>query len=151
MKSEITRDSIHGMHVALEPDETLVATLSPDLATFWRSNAILALAGGVVAGAALVYVGNPSPWVGPVAAVLSIGARAAYLRSEAMAEIWRLTNRRLLGPAGRIVPLSSLKLARPFFGAVQLVTQTGDKHLIKYQADVAETLARIDAARPGPP
>ena len=68
-----------------------------------------------------------------------------------MAEIWRLTNRRLLGPAGRIVPLSSLKLARPFFGAVQLVTQTGDKHLIKYQADVAETLARIDAARPGPP
>jgi hypothetical protein len=145
--AEITRDTIHGLQVDLDSDEVLRATLSPDLAAFWRANGIMALALGVVAGAALVYQGNPDPWVGPVAAALAMGARAAYIRSEAMAEVWRLTNRRLLGPGGRIVPLSSLKLVRPFLGAVQLVTQAGDKHLIKYQADAVATVAAIDGVR----
>jgi hypothetical protein len=84
-----------------------------------------------------------------VAAVLAIGLRAAYLKSEALAEDWKLTNRRLIGPGGRIVPLSSLKLARPFLGAVQLVTQGGDKHLIKYQANPAATVAAIEQAKAG--
>ncbi len=145
--AEITRDSIHGLPVDLDSDEVLQATLSPDPAAFWRANGIMALALGVVAGAALIYQGNPDPWVGPLAAALAMGARAAYIRSEAMAEVWRLTNRRLLGPGGRIVPLSSLKLVRPFLGAVQLVTHTGDKHLIKYQADAVATVAVIDGVR----
>lgn len=145
--AEITRDCIHGEHVPMDSDERLLATLAPDLTAFWRANGLMALAGGAVAGAALVYMGNPDPWVGPLASVLAIAARAAYLRSEAMAEVWRLTDRRLLGPAGRIVPLRSIKLARPFFGAVQLVTLKGDKHLIKYQANAAATVAVIDEAR----
>ena len=61
--------------------------------------------------------------------------------------MWRLTNRRLLGPAGRIVPLSSLKEVRPFFGAVQLITQGGDKHLVKYQLDAAGVVAAITKAK----
>lgn len=145
--AEITRDSIHGLHVDLDSDEVLQANLAPDPAAFWRSNGLMALVLGVVAGAILVYQGNPDPWVGPLAAALAIGARAAYIRSEAMADVWRLTNRRLLGPGGRIVPLSSLRLARPFLGAVQLVTHSGDKHLIKYQADAAATAAMIDGVR----
>lgn len=147
--SKITRDSMYGQVVALDPNETLIATFRADLPTYWKSHAIMALIAGVVAGVALVYGGNPAPWVGPVAAVLAIGLRAAYLKSEVLAEEWRLTNRRLLGPGGRIAPLSSLKLARPFLGAVQLVMAGGDKHLIKYQADAGATVAAIMAAKAG--
>lgn len=147
--SKITRDSILGVTLPLDPNEALIATLNADPATYWRSHAIMALVAGVIAGAALVYGGNTTPWVGPVAAVLAIGLRAAYLKSEVLAEDWKLTNRRLIGPGGRIVPLSSLKLARPFLGAVQLVTQGGDKHLIKYQANPAATVAAIEQAKAG--
>lgn len=147
--SEITRDPILGREVHLDPGERLLTVFRADPATYWRSNGIMALVAGVVAGAALVYGGNPAPWVGPMGAVLAIGARAAYLRSEAMSDEWRLTNRRLIGPGGRIAPLSSLKLARPFLGAVQLVMAGGDKHLIKYQADTAATVAAIDKAKAG--
>lgn len=145
--SKITRDSIHGREVALDPGEKLLASFRPDPATYWRSNGIMALAASVVAGGALQWGGNPYPWTGPLAAVLAIGVRAVYLRSEVMAEEWKLTNRRLVGPGGRIAPLSSLKEARGFFGAVQLVTQSGDKHLIKYQASPAATIAAINKAR----
>ena len=85
--------------------------------------------------------------VGPFGAVLAIGARAAYLASEALSEVWRLTDRRLLGPGGRAIPLSTLQSARAFFGSVQITTTSGDRHLIKYQADPAATAARITAGR----
>lgn len=147
--TKITPDPIFGREVNLDPNERLITTLRADPATYWRSHAIMALVAGVIAGAALVYGGNAAPWVGPVAAVLAIGLRAAYLKSEVMAEEWRLTNRRLIGPAGRIAPLSSLQLARPFLGAVQLVMAGGDKHLIKYQADAAATVAAIERAKAG--
>lgn len=147
--SKIIPDPMYGIKTALDPNETLIATFRADMPTYWKSHAVMALIAGVVAGVALVYGGNPAPWVGPVAAVLAIGLRAAYLKSEVLAEEWRLTNRRLLGPGGRIAPLSSLKLARPFLGAVQLVMAGGDKHLIKYQADAAATVAAIVAAKAG--
>lgn len=145
--SEITRDPILGREVHLDPGETLVAVFRPDAGTYWRSNGIMALLAGTAAGAALALGGNPAPWVGPVAAVLAIGLRAAYLKSEALAEEWKLTSRRLIGPGGRVAPLSSLKTVRAFFEAVQLVTAAGDKHLMKYQADTAATIAAIDRAR----
>lgn len=147
--AEITRDPILGREVHLDPGETLLALFRPDPGTYWRSNGIMALAAGLLAGAALVYGGNPEPWVGPIAAILAIGVRAFYLRSEALAEDWKLTNRRLIGPGGRIAPLSSLKIARPFFGAVQLVMGSGDKHLMKYQADTAAVIAAIERAKGG--
>lgn len=149
--SKIIQDSMYGQVIALDPNETLIATFRADLPTYWKSHAIMALIAGVVAGVALAYGGNPAPWVGPVAAVLAIGLRAAYLKSEVLVEEWRLTNRRLLGPGGRIAPLSSLKLARPILGAVQLVMAGGDKHLIKYQADAVATVAAIMAAKAGKP
>lgn len=148
--SEITRDPILGREVHLAPDEALLAVFRPDPGTYWRSNGIMAVVAGAVAGAALLWGGNPAPWVGPVAAVLAIGLRAAYLRSEVMAEEWKLTTRRLIGPGGRVAPLSSLKEARPFFGAVQLVTGS-DKHLLKYQADPAAVIAAIEKAKGAKP
>ena len=144
--SEITRDPILGQKVNLDPGEKLLAVFRPDAAVYWRSNGIMALVAGVIAGAALAFGGNAAPWVGPVAAALAIGFRAAYLKSEALAEEWKLTNRRLIGPGGRVAALSSLKEVRSFLGAVQLVTAS-DKYLLKYHADPAATIAAIDTAR----
>jgi hypothetical protein len=79
--------------------------------------------------------------------VLAIGARAAYLASEALAEVWRLTDRRLLGPGGRAIALAQVRSAKPFLGSVQITTTSGDRHLIKYQAAPAATANRIMTRR----
>ena len=144
----LERDDIMGRHVPLGEGERLTAEFKADRGTYWRSHAILAVAGGAVAGGILVAMANPDPWVGPLAALLAIGARAAYLASEALSDTWRLTDRRLIGPGGREVALSGIETARAFLGGVQVVTRSGDKHLIKYQADPEGTAARIRDARP---
>ncbi|EEW25182.1 hypothetical protein [Rhodobacter ferrooxidans] len=148
---EIKRDTLFGSNIPtpLAEGETLLQSWTSDRASYWRGHAILALVGGVIAGIVLVARGDPAPWVGPVAAVLAIGARAAYLASEALVLNWRLTNRRLLGPAGRNIPLGDISKARPFFGDVQIVTHGGDKHLMKYLADAPAVITAIDAARQG--
>ena len=145
--SRIEPDSIMGHAAPLLEGERIIQEFRPDRAAYWRAHLIMAVALGAFAGLVLLWQGNPYPVVGPVAAVLAIGARAAFVASEAMAEVWRLTDRRLLGPAGRVIPLAQLQTARPFLGAVQVVTSTGDKHLIKYQADPAATAAQLTAAR----
>lgn len=117
----------------------------PDATTYWRAHAIMALLGGVAAGLVLIALGNSDPWVGPVGAVLAIGIRAAYVRSEAMAEVWTLTPTHLTGPAGRSIPLGSIALARPVLGAVQIVTTTGDKHLLRYLPDPAAAARAIQS------
>lgn len=119
----------------------------PDPATYLRAHVLMALGGGVVAGVVLILLGNSDPWVGPVAALLAIGIRAAYVRSEAMAEVWTLTPTHLTGPGGRAIPRAQIVQARPLLGAVQIVTAAGDKHLIRYLPDPA---AAARAIHPGP-
>lgn len=119
----------------------------PDPATYWRAHAVMVIAGGIAAGLLLIFLGNPHPWVGPIAALLGIGTRAAYVKSEAMAELWTLTPTHLTGPGGRSIPRAQIVQARPFLGAVQIVTTTGDKHLIRYLPDPA---AAARAIHPGP-
>ncbi|NJS40189.1 MAG: hypothetical protein HC783_15585 [Rhodobacteraceae bacterium] len=135
-----------GHPAPLQEGERVVQAFAPDRAVYWRAHLVMAVILGIFAGLILLWQGNPYPVVGPVAAVLAIGARAAFVQSEAMAEVWQLTDRRLLGPAGRVVPLGKLHSARPFLGAVQVTTSTGDRHLIKYQTDPAATAARLLAA-----
>lgn len=119
----------------------------PDLATYWRAHAIMALAGGIAAGLVLVALGNPAPWVGPLGAALAIGFRAAYVKSEAMAEVWTLSPTHLTGPGGRAIPRAQITQTRTLLGAVQVITATGDKHLIRYLPDPA---AAARAIHPGP-
>ncbi|MCZ8153952.1 MAG: hypothetical protein O9292_16360 [Rhodobacteraceae bacterium] len=107
----------------------------------------MVIAGSIAAGLLLILLGNPHPWVGPVGALLAIGLRAAYLRSEAMAEVWTLTDTHLTGPGGRSIPRAQIVQARAFLGAVQIVTRTGDKHLLRYLPDPA---AAARAIHPGP-
>lgn len=145
--ARIKPDSIHGTFTPLQDGETLIAEFRADRVVYWRSHLIMAVVLGAAAGLFLLWQGNPWPVAGPFGAVLAIGARAAYLASEALAEVWRLTDRRLLGPGGRAIPLAQVRSAKPFLGAVQITTATGDRHLIKYQADPAATAARITARR----
>jgi hypothetical protein len=144
--SEIIRDSILGGEVPLAEDETVIAEFRPDPSAYWRGHGILALAGGIAAGIVLVVMGNPAPWVGPLGAAAAILARAAFLRSEAMAARWRLTDRRLLGPALRAIPREDIVMVRPFMGDVQVVTRGGDKHLMKYMADPASVVRMVGGA-----
>ena len=102
---------------------------------------------GVIAGGVLVAMGDANPWVGPLAAILGIGARAWFLASEALAAEWRLTDHRLLGPAGQVIARADLAEARKVFGEVAVVTRAGDKFLIKYPADPAAVIARLNGAK----
>lgn len=149
--SEIARDPIHGPATPLPllAGETLLAEWRADPATYWRGHAIMAVIGGIIAGVALLASQNPSPWVGPIAAAAAMGIRGSYLASEALALNWRLTDRRLLGPGGRTISLPQIARARPFLGDVQIITRSGDKHLMKYMADTKPVIAAIDAARNG--
>ncbi|MGO4909409.1 hypothetical protein ACEN2J_13885 [Pseudorhodobacter sp. W20_MBD10_FR17] len=145
---ELPRDSVMGTAVMapLRPNEVMLAEWPADKGSYWRSHGIMAVLGGLIAGVALVAIGNPTPWVGPVAAVAAMGARGWYLASEALTAHWRLTDQRLQGPGGREIPLAQIKAARPFLGDVQVVTRSGDKHLMKYMADKAAVVSTIEAA-----
>ncbi len=145
--ARIAPDPMLGPVAPLQSGETVLVEFRADRIAYWRGHLIMAVVLGFAAGLFLVWQGNPYPIAGPFGAVLAIGARAAYLASEAMAETWRLTDRRLLGPGGRAIPLALVQSARPVLGSVQITTTSGDRHLIKYQADPAATAKRITKTR----
>jgi hypothetical protein len=96
-------------------------------------------------GMAILWaMGNPHIWTGAVGGLAAVALRGAYIASDELAVRWDLTNRRLLGPGGRAIPLSQIKTLNTLGSAVQIVTHTGDKHLMKYQSDPATTRARIE-------
>lgn len=133
----------------LAQGEALLADFRADPAVYWRSHLILAVVGGAIAGAILLAMGNPHPWVGPVAAALALGVRGAYTASETFALRWHLTSHRLTGPGGRDIRLADIVSARPFMGDVQIITRSGDKHLLKYPANSAAVADRISRAAGG--
>ena len=120
---------------------------APDQGVYWLRHLKMAGFFGVAAGLVLLLLGNPHAWVGPVAAVLAIGLRAVFLRSEAMSNIWKLAEGHLVSPTGVSLALSTLQEARVVFGDVVLITKTGDKYPIKYltepQAVATEIRAKI--------
>ncbi|MDR0807792.1 MAG: hypothetical protein LBE86_01455 [Gemmobacter sp.] len=141
------RESLFPGPQLLAEGEVVEASFHPDRAAYLRATLILAVVFGTGAGLVLLAMGNPHPWAGPVAAILAIGARAAYLASEALAAEWRLTDRRLLGPGGQTIPRGQISQARRVFGDVMVITRAGDKHLIKYQADAAAVIAALEGGR----
>lgn len=130
-----------------EPGEHLLQEIRPDRAAYLRGHLVMAVIGGVVTGIALLVMGNPAPWVGPVGAVAALLLRGWYLAGETMGLRWQLTDRRLVVPGGRAFRLDQITRARTFLGDVQIITRQGDKHLIKYPANPADLSARIDTAR----
>lgn len=143
--SRIEPDSVMGHAAPLQEGEAVLAEFRADRTAYWRGHLVMVVALGAAAGLFLMWLGNPYPVAGPAGAAIAILGRAAYLASEALSDVWRLTDRRLLGPGGRAIPRAQIAGARPFLGAVQVVTRAGDKHLIRYLADPAAAAATIAA------
>ena len=147
MSERIIPDTIWGGTLEPEPGETLLAEFHPDRSAYWRGHLVMAVLGGVVAGFALIWLGQSAPWVGPVGAFAALMVRGGFMASEVLALRWHLTDRRLMLPGGRAFRLADIAQARAFLGDVQVITRQGDKHLIKYQSPAAATIAAIDRAR----
>ncbi|GAA6164312.1 hypothetical protein NBRC116590_20160 [Pelagimonas sp. KU-00592-HH] len=129
--------------------EEVLTSFRADRATYIRTNtwmAVIAMAAGM---AILWFLENPHVWTGAVGGLLAVAIRAFYLMSEEMSVRWDLTNQRLLGPMTRTIRLGEVKELNKLGNVVQVVTTTGDKHLVKYQADPNETIRQINAAKLG--
>ena len=132
----------------LEPGETVLTELRPDKGRYWRDHAVMAVGLMALTGGVLWAIGSPYPAIGSLGAILAVGVRAFYLASETLAMRWVLTDRRLILPGGqRSVALLQVETVRPLLGDVQLITRSGDKHLLKCLADAAGAIARIIEAR----
>lgn len=133
----------------IEQGEQVLLQIAPDRGRYWRGHLVMAVIGGVLAGVVLAFMGDPNPWVGPIAAIAALLVRGWYLASETLALRWQLTDRRLVLPHGRAYRLVDITKARPFLGDVQIITAQGDKHLIKYPANPSELTAAIVRAQAG--
>lgn len=131
----------------LEKGEKKLRDIRSDRGTFMRDHAVMAVLGMGVVGIVLALIGSDHVAIGSLGAVLAIGVRGAYLYSEQMKFHWILTDRRLVGPAGRSVYLLEVATVRRLFGDIQIITRAGDKHLVKHVAGSDEAVAAITAAR----
>ena len=126
--------------------ETIERSFPADRAAYVREHAwmaALAMAAGMVV---LWAIGNPHIWTGAVGGLAAIAVRGVYVASDEMQVRWDLTNMRLLGPQTREARLGQIKDVRILWNNVQVITHSGDKHLLKYQADRDATKAAILAA-----
>lgn len=133
----------------LNDGEEVLTSFRSDRATYTRTNAwmaVLAMAGGM---AILWLLGNPYVWTGAIGGLFAVAVRAFYMMSEEMSVRWDLTNQRVLGPMDRVIRLDEIKALNKMGSVVQVVTNAGDKYLIKYQASPTETIRQIKAAQVG--
>lgn len=124
-------------------DEQPILSITASRAAYNREHVVLFFIGAVLMYAVLWAIGNPFPWTGIVGSAFAIFVRWIYVASEAMDVVWTLTGKRLSGPSERSIPLSSIKDARTLFSAVQVITHSGDKYMLKYLADPAATVVVI--------
>ena len=143
----ISRETLLAGKAEPGADEAVLAEWRADPQIYWWRSLYLAIGLGVLAGIVLLAIKNPHAWTGPVAALIAIFARAAFLKSEALGESWRMTRNRLIGPMGRIVPLSSIERLTTVFGDVLVISRSGDKILLKYLKEPAAVIAAIERQR----
>ncbi len=107
--------------------------------------AAIAMAGAM---GVLWLMGDPNIWTGAVAGLGAIAFRGWFMASEQLAVVWEIRDGALTGPMQRRIPLDQIETVRSLASFVQVITRDGHKHLIKYQADPAATVAAIERARP---
>jgi len=121
-----------------------MTTFTADRTAYIRSHAWMA-ALAMAAGMMILWVmGNPHVWTGAIGGLAAIILRGWYLMSEEIAVVWTLSDTSMTGPAERNIPLTQIERVRTMGSYVQVVTKSGDKHLIKYQADPAATARTIE-------
>lgn len=118
----------------------------PDRKAWLRAQIRLALLAMIGAMLVLKLMDNPNVWVGAVAGMAGIALRSWYLASEEMAAVWILKGDTISGPLERQIKLDQIEKIRILGSFVQIITKTGDKHLIKYQANPMATRAAIQHA-----
>jgi len=128
-------------------NEQPLLTISADRNAYNREHLVLLMIGAAGMYWILYLIGNPHPWTGIVGAVFAIFVRWIYVASEAMDVVWNLSKTHLTGPAERSIPLATIKNARTLFSAVQVITHSGDKYMLKYLADTEGTIKEILKAR----
>ncbi len=133
----------------LAEGESVQVSFTPDRATYIRDHAWLAAAAMAVGMGILWAIGNPHVWTGAVGGLAAVAFRAWFIASDELSARWDLTDRRLLGPGTRVARLGEIKAINTLGSAVQVVTLSGDKHLLKYQKNRDATRARIEAAQAG--
>ncbi|WBL33417.1 hypothetical protein O5O51_01515 [Sinirhodobacter sp. HNIBRBA609] len=151
---EIKRDEVLNYRpgpdseLPLDEGEKITAIFLADNRRYWVDHILLGIFGIVLVSAILLYMGKTDQ-IAIAAAAIAVGmaARAAWFRSEAFARRWQLTDRRLIGPQGRQVMLLEIQTVRRLMGDVQIVTNSGAKHLIRHLADSEPVLEAIETAR----
>jgi len=131
----------------MNANKHIIMTIHADRRTYNREHLALFFIGAIGMYATLWAIGNPFPWTGIIGAAFAIFIRWWYVASEAMDVVWTLTDTHLTGPAERSIPLASIKTVRSLFSAVQVITHTGDKYMLKYLADPEGTVNAILSAR----
>lgn len=147
MAEEIRESQLADTVFELEKGEKHLRDIRADRATFIRDHAVMAVLGMGLVGMVLAIVGSDHVLIGSLGAVLALIVRGLWLYSEQMKFRWVLSNMRLVGPGGRQVYLLELEKVRRLVGDIQLITKSGDKHLIKHIADADSVVAEIEAAR----
>ena len=120
-----------------------------DKTTYIRSHAVMTALAMAVGMSVLWMMGNPHVWTGAVGGFAAVAVRGWYMASETLDETWVLTGKGLKGPYQRYAALEDIVKLRTIAGAVQVVTDKGDKHLIKYQANPQSVIEAIKDALPG--
>ncbi|WP_113912402.1 hypothetical protein [Roseovarius dicentrarchi] len=130
----------------LAPGEQVRHVFHADRRAYWRDHAWMAAGAMALGMAILAAMGNAHVWTGAVGGLAAIALRAFYLSTESLSAEWQLTDRRLLGPGPTAVSLGNIEKVRGLGSAVQIITRSGDKFLLKFQPDRPATEARIMAA-----
>lgn len=108
-----------------------------DKTTYIRDHVMIAAVGAVGTCLLLWWIGNADWWVGLIAAPAAVAVRGVYLASEELALSWELTADAVVSSQGKRIPLDGIARVRSLGSAVQIITKTGDKHLMKYFAEPA--------------
>lgn len=147
MGEEIHKSRLNETVFTPEPGEKKLREIRADKGVFWRDHGVMAALGMVGAMLVLTVVGSDHVAIGALGAVLALGARGAWLYSEQMRFFWVLSNMRLVGPGGRVANLLEIETVRRLFGDIQIITTSGDKHMIKHVFNAEAVVTEILAVR----
>jgi hypothetical protein len=129
--------------ILLAEGESVIASFTGDRETYVKEHLMIAALGAVLGMVVLMIMGNPHAWTGAVGALGAVAVRGFYVASEQIGMTWKLTQKRLISPAGMTILRSEIKNVRTIISAAQVITNSGDKYMLKYQSDpkaVANTI-----------